>query len=381
MRRSYKKTAYPGVFTTDQPGTFRVEAKVRDPRTGRRKQIERHLTSDHGVKTARDASRVRQELIAEAQRNQPSRMNFRERANQWLALRVPVIDGRTAENYAGDVGHLTHALGDLYPEEILLEDVQAAVNQWAKTYSRGVIKNRLARLATMLRDWELPNVTARVMLEDDGAEKPENRLTESQLGAVLVWFKEHAPQHFAIVAFMAVTGLRWCHASALRWEDIDEIGGAIRIERKNARGRIGKVTRKKRAPKRIPLIPELAELLRQQRVNLVRQQMATNGWCFPDRNGGLRHGSTSLKKAWPKALKAAKVTGRVTPHGLRYTFNDLVRRKGTDPLVIRAITGHVTEAMREHYSHVGMDEQATAIGGVVRLVRLDGGLDRGGKGG
>ena len=37
-------------------------------------------------------------------------------------------------------------------------------------------------------------------------------------------------------------------------------------------------------------------------------------------------------------------------------------------IVTRAITGHVTQAMAEHYSHVGRDEKLAAAGGVVRLV-------------
>jgi hypothetical protein len=37
-------------------------------------------------------------------------------------------------------------------------------------------------------------------------------------------------------------------------------------------------------------------------------------------------------------------------------------------IVTRAITGHVTQATTEHYSHVGRDEKLAAAGSVVRLV-------------
>jgi hypothetical protein len=42
----------------------------------------------------------------------------------------------------------------------------------------------------------------------------------------------------------------------------------------------------------------------------------------------------------------------------RRTFNDLSRRTGADAIVIRSITGHVTERMREHDSTVALDENA-----------------------
>jgi len=54
-----------------------------------------------------------------------------------------------------------------------------------------------------------------------------------------------------------------------------------------------------------------------------------------------------------RAFKLAKITKRVTPHGLRRTFNNLARQV-TGDIVTRNITGHVTAAMTEHYSHVGL---------------------------
>ena len=69
-----------------------------------------------------------------------------------------------------------------------------------------------------------------------------------------------SPQHFALVAVLAFTGLRFCHASALRWEDVDADNGVLRVVRKNIRGRVGPVSRKKRAPREYPLHPTLAAI-------------------------------------------------------------------------------------------------------------------------
>ncbi len=68
-----------------------------------------------------------------------------------------------------------------------------------------------------------------------------------------------------------------------------------------------------------------------------------------------------------RALKLAKISKRVTPHGLRRTFNNLARQVAGD-IVTRSITGHVTEAMTEHYSHVGLGEKLRAANNIVRLV-------------
>ena len=52
---------------------------------------------------------------------------------------------------------------------------------------------------------------------------------------------------------------------------------------------------------------------------------------------------------------------KITPHGLRHTGNDLLRRFASREVVM-AITGH------SHYSHVDQGEKADAVGKVIDLV-------------
>jgi len=60
---------------------------------------------------------------------------------------------------------------------------------------------------------------------------------------------------------------------------------------------------------------------------------------------------------------------RVTVHGLRRTFNNLSRQVA-GAIVTRAITGHVTEEMTEHDSHVDRAEKLRAADQVVVLAGL-----------
>jgi integrase len=181
--------------------------------------------------------------------------------------------------------------------------------------------------------------------------------------------RKHYLQHYALVVLLAYTGLRFCHGSALRWEDWDEEAGVIRLVRKQVRGKTGAVSRKKRAPKQFPVEPELAEVLRAHRRRLLAQQAPglENGWMFPSSTGSLRTPS-SLHKAWERCLELTQIGKRFTVHGLRYTFTDLVRRANVDVVVRRALTGHVTEEMQRKYSTVGLDEKRAAVAGVIRLV-------------
>jgi integrase len=79
--------------------------------------------------------------------------------------------------------------------------------------------------------------------------------------------------------------------------------------------------------------------------------------------------SGALNKPLKQAASAVGLGRRITPHGLRRTFNNLVRQVEADAVVIRSITGHSTEQMREHYSHVGVEEKQRAQRGVAELVR------------
>ncbi len=77
--------------------------------------------------------------------------------------------------------------------------------------------------------------------------------------------------------------------------------------------------------------------------------MFPNGAGKPCANG-------SLHAANKRVLAHAKITKRVTIHGLRRTATDLLRRAAVDPVAAKAIIGHTTDRMREHYSTVGADE-------------------------
>jgi len=67
-----------------------------------------------------------------------------------------------------------------------------------------------------------------------------------------------------------------------------------------------------------------------------------------------------------RALRRVGISKRVSVHGLRRTFNNLSRQVAGN-IVTRAITGHVTEEMTEHYSHVDRAEKLRAADQVVAL--------------
>jgi len=82
----------------------------------------------------------------------------------------------------------------------------------------------------------------------------------------------------------------------------------LHVVRKSFRGVEGPVSRKKQAPKEYPVEPELAEILRAHRTELMRSQNPglAKGFMFPSRTGTLRT-PNSLDAAWGDCFASSTV--------------------------------------------------------------------------
>jgi hypothetical protein len=67
---------------------------------------------------------------------------------------------------------------------------------------------------------------------------------------------------------------------------------------------------------------------------------------------------------------------KITPRGMRRTFQDLARAAEVKDVVTRAISGHVTEEMQRHYSTVRPEEVRSGIARVVSLAQARAVLER-----
>ena len=194
-------------------------------------------------------------------------------------------------------------------------------------------------------------------------------LTTEELQRFLGAMKEARPASYALTLVLGLTGQRFCHASALKWGDIDWKAKLIRFKRKQNRGIIGPISRKKPAPREVPMVPMLFDALKEhlsrnewldRRDSGEGRGTGNDDYLFLSNQGTFRQPSC-LSNAFKAGLKAAGIKKHITPHGLRYAFNDMLRRSGIDPISARALTGHITEQMQEHYSSLQLDDKRAAI--------------------
>lgn len=173
-----------------------------------------------------------------------------------------------------------------------------------------------------------------------------------------------------VVDTLAWTGLRWGEATALEWDDLDDQHGLIHVRRAQWNGVVGKP--KGKGGRTVPLIPELADILKEHRRKLIEKQhpgLKRTKLVFPSRVGS-HHKPGVLRKPLRKVLSKKKLP-KITVHGLRRTLNNFIR-KDAPGIVTRAIMGHVSEVMTNHYSVVNAEEKKAAVAAVVQLVRSSG---------
>ncbi len=302
----------------------------------------------------------------------PERATLGDFAARWLERKAASLKPSTAAKYLTDLEqHLLPGLGARFLDELRPSDVERFLI--ADGGSANNRRNRLALLRQLAkasvaeglanRNWTL---TVRAPVPEGYSEDDPNLLTAAELARVL----EAVPESWrALASVLAFTGLRWGEATALHWEDVvidlgEPHNAHARIRRSNWRG--VELTPKTRAGKRVvPLPPPLPELLVAQRQRLERAGLGECRWVFPSQEGAMLR-ATPLSKVLTAACKSAGVR-RITVHGLRRTFNNLLRRVA-EGIVTRSMLGHTNEAMTEHYSLVDLAEKHAAAAAVATAV-------------
>lgn len=382
MRQAGKPTAHPGVWYLDRHH-YRIRAKCRDPATLKVRQVERVVEARTPAEAAKQRAALADELRGARCGTRPTLSDY---ARLWLESRAGALEAVTSDGHRASLEfHILPALGDLPCDALRPYDVQAWVN--ALNLGAGTVRRVFGTLRCMMRD-----AMAHLGLERDPClritlpaveEGPRRSLRVDEVRAFLDAAEEHEPQHAAMLATMVLTGLRYVHAAALRWDDVDLDAGLIAVRHAYRRGRLGEVSRKKRAPLELPIAPDLVAVLRRHRDRLkTRKVTALAGYVFPGRDPRRPVNHFTVWQAYQRVLRAAGLDAVSSPHKLRGTCTDLLRRAGVDPTTSKAITGHVTDRMREHYSSVGLDEKRAALAKAAWVASgAEPGADlRGGKG-
>jgi integrase len=179
-----------------------------------------------------------------------------------------------------------------------------------------------------------------------------NSLTVKELRQFLACMQRRFPKHYAMTFLGFATGKRPSTTRPLRRQgptpDILWDAGVLLFRRSNTFGQTVMEGVKTGGEERVHVPDELLDVLRwhvDTQLRAPAQQVSD--LLFPAAHGGFRTRNV-LDKPFRLVAQEMGLKKRITPRGMRRTFQDLCRAAEVGDVVTRSISGHATEAMQRH---------------------------------
>lgn len=266
--------------------------------------------------------------------------------------------------------HILPEVQDWRMDQVQRRDVERLMDRWLKKrkpdgelYSAATVNTWLKVLKIYAR-WSWEQVGLGKSPAEDVADIQERRgksgraLNAEELGKLIETVEEHYPQHFAMLMVAVSTGARVSEVTALEWDDLED--GMIRFRRHQVDGHVYDGTKTGKEVRAV-LLDEVKDALQAHRVTLVGKQAEglADGLMFPDAVGGYRQRSATHR--WMKRACVKAGIEQCSFHDLRRTFNTMLLASGANHILVQALTGHSTDAMTVHYSHVSDDDRRAVV--------------------
>ena len=340
--------------------------------------------------SADDALRQRMAII-EAEKApvqlEPARLvpTFSDCVDSWIKRNVLLNRWKptTFDKNTKHAGALVDALGHVLICDLRLEHVEdhlahmnGTENPIGRPYAASTIRTRVTVLCAILNDAVKRGHLSKGDIDTEGLkpELPKARkvLSPDEVEAFLAAIREvdAAPNHandgyerakwLPLTLFLARTGCRIGEAKALTWDKVDKRERTALISATYSGGHLIPST-KNGEPRPVPLTPDLFEVLEAERRRQAGEHVPNVGnLVFPAPRSGGHLQKSVTDKPFAKACELAGIDRKVTPHWLRHSMNNAVRRLG-GAVMAKALLGHSDKSMTGHYSDVTPAEMLEVI--------------------
>ncbi|WP_409484474.1 tyrosine-type recombinase/integrase [Arsenicicoccus dermatophilus] len=249
----------------------------------------------------------------------------------------------------------------------------------AKGVSARTVQLTRATLRVMLAEAERDQIVHRnvaALVRGPRVERQEvEPWTAEEAGLFLGSMREH--RLYALFAVGVSLGLRKGELLALRWEDVDLVGGTVRIRRTVQRlgagaGLVVGTPKTARSRRTIPLPAVCVQALQQHRAAQDGERRGSASWMDPGvvfaTGKGTMIEPRNLNRLFDEQIAKAGVR-RIRFHDLRHTCASLLLAQGVPPRVVMEVLGHSQLAITtDPYGHVlptGLRAAADAMDGVL----------------
>lgn len=295
-------------------------------------------------------------FVDDARDRQVNKMQFDRRmlrlADWWTGKMLAEITGETCRAYQASRGNKGGARRDL-------EDLRAAVNHHAKEgLHRGAVRVALPSRGQPRDRWLTRSEAAKLIWACWRAREMQRRHRGPDKGKVLPTGKRPM-RHVARFILMGLyTGTR--AAAIASASPIAAVGRSfVDLDRgifyRLAAGR--QATRKRQPP--VPIPPRLlAHMRRWHRIDMQARKDVNRPMHMIEHNGTP---VASVKTAFARAVRLAKLSGNVSPHTLRHTAATWLMQAGADRWQAAGYLGMSVETLEQVYGHHHPDHLAGAV--------------------
>jgi integrase len=305
-------------------------------------------------------------------------------ADAWTAFEThpnrPKCSERTLDQYNAEFRRFASWIAQTHPDAIAIRDVdQAHAVEYAADLDAAQVsastfnqhRNFLSMLWRVLADAGRMESNPWERIERRKLHSLANRkqaLSQVQYDAVLA-AAESDPDLRDLFVMLAWTGQRLIDIVTLTWGNVDHARGIFVIHPRKTAARTGKAVYP-------PIFPEAQAVL--DRRQDPGKPYKLDALVFPDLAECYdRDRGAVLSKRIRKVLRkaglqtnterpgTARAVAQFGAHSFRHFFVTMAAEAGLPAAAIKAITGHATDAMLEHYQHLGAEyatELAARIG-------------------
>lgn len=383
------KPVRPGVWRMKEGGYY-IRGRATDPRTGRLREISKPLPDTDAAGAYATLQSELEKVRSGAQASM--RTSFGDYAVSLMGRKIrsgEIQSAKTREQW-GDILelHLVPAFGRVPIIELRRHMVESWKDEIAALIKKSEYKPTTANnwmkilrviINSAVAEFEMERNPVLGVKDFDTSthltytEEQPNSLTPGEVPVFLAKMREVYPQHFAFVAMGFATGLRPSTLRPIRRSgetpDVLWGEGVVLVRRSHTRKQEVMEKPKTGLRQRLTLPEELMEVLEWHAERLPEGVMKDSALLFPSDTGGFRSASC-LDKPFEEVVTSLKLKKHITPRAMRRTFQDLARAAEVKDVVTRAVSGHATEAMQQHYSTVSPIEMKASLAKVIDLAGI-----------
>lgn len=400
-RDTLTTTDFTDIYLRERDGTLHVRHQWTDPATLNRKGTTWMVPRAEGLSERQymlaaraELLRLRDSIESTARVGSDPHQRFEDYVERQIAQRFAagVIGESTRFRYDNEMKKwLIPKWGKRYLDNVSREEVKewmgelgqlAVKRKYQPSYLNGVWRTFKTFVADYAVDYRVPNPCERIHSISTALGKKTYTLKEPNslgTGEELVAFfkacKDVAPQCYGFFFLGVLTGRRTCELKPLRAAgkdpDVDWETGVLQVRRSQVRDFAPREMTKQKKDVFAVLPKSMLDILAWHRGEFGLRAPRGEELLFPPR---FRHqgymSPAALDKVLPLICEKAGIKKHITPRFMRRTYNDIGDEAKIDREVIKAMSGHGTDKMKEHYSTVALRRSKEALTSMLAFTGL-----------